>query len=283
MTWLRWAALLAGCGLAAGVVLLVHAVRPPAPALGPALARLRPGRGAYTNPARQRVTGLIDRLVPDRDLAVLDRTRRHYLLGVTISAGLGFAMAPVLAAAFTLIGLRLPFALPAVGGLGLAAAAALVVYRDVHAQAVRARAQFRLGVCVYLDQVALLAAAGHGPVEALERAAAIGDGPVFTRIRDALNHSRLELIAPWDQLRHLGGHLGVPALGDLGDIMATSGVAGAHVYRTLRAKTSSLRSQIRFDELAAAKSTSTMLDGLGAALVLVLLLIAIYPFLARLF
>jgi hypothetical protein len=229
------------------------------------------------------VAGLVDRLVPHRDLAVLGRTRQHYLLGLGLSGLIGVGVAPLLGVAISLVGLRLPFAVPTLAGLGLGVAAMMVSYRDTVARAVRARADFRRGVCVYLDQVALLAAAGHGPVEALERAAAIGTGPVFARIRDALTRSRLELLAPWDQLRLLGADLGVPALGDLGDIMATSGSAGAHVYRTLRAKTSSLRTQIRFDELASAKSTSTMLDGLGAALVLVLLLIAIYPFLARLF
>lgn len=276
-------ALIAGGVLGAAVALLVWQLLPATPALGPALARLRPDTTRpYQHPARRRLGLVVDRLVPEADLAVLGRPRGHYLLGLGLSALIGLAVAPMVSIAMGLVGFRLPFTVPALAGLGLAVGAALLTYRDVTAKAATARAEYRRGVCLYLDQVALSAAAGHGPVESLERAAAIGHGPVFDRIRAALDRARVQLEPPWEHLRDLGTQLRVPALGDLGDIMQASGVSGAHVYRTLSARTSSLRTQIRYDELAAAKAGSTTLDGLGAALVLVLLLIAVYPFISRL-
>ena len=283
MNTLTVGALLAGGLLGGAVALLVWQLLPATPALGPALARLRPDEATdYRYPARRRLGSMVDRLVPEADLAVLDRSRGHYLLGLGLSALIGFVVAPLLSIAAGMLGFRLPFTVPALAGLALAAGAVLIAYRDVTGKAAKARAEYRRGVCVYLDQIALSAAAGHGPVESLERAAGIGHGPVFDRIRATLERARIQLEPPWEHLRGLGHQLRVPALGDLGDIMQGSGVSGAHVYRTLRAKTSSLRTQIRYDELADAKAGSTALDGLGAALVLVLLLIAVYPFIARL-
>ena len=283
MTAIQTSALLAGGLLGAALAMLVWHLLPAVPALGPALQRLHPNAAiAYRHPARRALQAVTDRMVPDADLAVLGRTRSHFLVGLGSSALIGLAMGPTLSAAMGVLGWRIPFAIPALGGVGLAFGCAVLVYRDVHAKADLARADYRRGVCIYLDQVALSTAAGHGPVESLERAATIGHGPVFDRIRTTLEQARVQMQPPWENLRSLGNQLRVPALGDLGDIMATSGIGGAHVYRTLRAKASGLRVQIRFDELAEAKAGSTVLDALGAALVLVLLLIAIYPFVSRL-
>ncbi|NUR96213.1 MAG: secretion system protein, partial [Kribbellaceae bacterium] len=138
------------------------------------------------------------------------------------------------------------------------------------------------GVAIYLDPVALSAAGGRGPVESLEKAAEVGTGGVFDAIRDALTRASLQQRPPWDELRALGAQLRVPALGDLGEIIAASGGRGAQVYHTLRAKTSSLRDEIRFDDLGDAKKGSTALDAIGAGVVLILLLLVIYPFISRL-
>ena len=116
-------------------------------------------------------------------------------------------------------GWRLPVVLPVAAGLGLAFLAALLAHRDVLARATRARREFARAVCTYLDLVALQLAAAHGPVQALEQAAAVCDGWVFERIRDSLRIAQLQMHAPWAELRELAEEIGVPELGDVGAIM----------------------------------------------------------------
>jgi pilus assembly protein TadC len=258
-------------------------LRPATPALGPALARLDPDQAAAAagRPGGQLWGWAAQRIAPAADLAVLDYTGSRYLLEVLACAAAGLTLGPVLAVAGTVLGLGVSLAVPAGIGAVLAVIAMAGYVRGIHAQAARARAAYRRGVCVYLDQVALCIAAGHGPVASLERAATSGDGPVFTRLRDTIAEAQLRMEPPWDRLRDLAEVISVPALGDLADIMHASGTAGAQVYTSLRAKAAGLRTQIRTDELTTAKSSSTALDALGAVLVLVLLILAAYPFVAR--
>lgn len=275
-------ALLAGAILGLAGVLLVWALMPARPALGPALQRLNPGSEVrYEHPARRAARLLLERLVPEADLAVRERTRKHYLGGMAASALIGLALPLVLGYALWLMGWQLPFVIPAAAGLGFAALAVVLVYRDVRTKADKSRREYRRGVAIYLDQIAMQVAAGQGTQSALIRAAQIGHGGVFNQIRDALKDDSGHR-NPWDDLRALGERLRVPALGDLGEIVAASGDQGAHIYHTLRAKTSSLRDEIRFDDLGDAKKGSTALDAIGAGVVMILLLIVIYPFISRL-
>jgi Flp pilus assembly pilin Flp len=64
------------------------------------------------------------------------------------------------------------------------------------------------------DLIALELAASRGPVEALERAGAVGGGWVPQRIRAALANSRLHLQPPGEGLRQVAAEIGVPDLGD---------------------------------------------------------------------
>ncbi|MGC4851825.1 type II secretion system F family protein [Micromonospora sp. DT4] len=274
------AALAFGCLFGAAVAYLIWQLVPATPALGPALARLDPDRRPEAHPGRK-VTGALTALVaPDpADLAVLGKTRGQFAMSVAASALVGLLIAPLLAISLARLGAHVTFAVPAVAGLLLAAAMALIAVRDLKTKAVKARRRYRKGVKAYINQVASAVVSGYGPVEALERAASVGTGEVFDRIRATLNTSRHQQEEPWDQLRTLGATLRVPALGDLGDNMQAAGANGADVYDTLRDAAASLRDQIRFDELAAAKKGSTALDALGAALLMVGIGIAVYPFL----
>lgn len=275
-------ALMAGAALGLAGALLVWQLMPARPALGPAMQRLNPGgQLRYEHPARRAARLLLERLVPESDLAVRERTRKHYLGGMGASAFIGLAIPLVLGWALGLMGWQLPFVIPAAAGIACAAGAVLLVYRDVRTRADKTRREYRRGVAIYLDQIALQVAAGHSPQSSLTRAAQIGHGGVFNQIRDALTDDSGHR-NPWDELRALGERLRVPALGDLGEIVAASGSQGAHIYHTLRAKTSSLRDEIRFDDLGEAKKGSTALDAIGAGVVMILLLIVIYPFISRL-
>ena len=131
---------------------------------------------------------------------------------------------------------------------------------DLRRRAAAARDELRHAVCVYLELVALERAGDAGTVEALERAATVGDSPAFVRIRDALTRAELAGQPPWTGLAELADAVGVPELGDLADIMRLSGEDGAAVYATLRARAASLRTQLLAANAAAANAASRAHD-----------------------
>ncbi|MCZ7421523.1 MULTISPECIES: type II secretion system F family protein [unclassified Micromonospora] len=280
-------AVVAGATFGLGVFLVVRELVPATPALGPALRRLhQPPGSARTGPADRRLdwlTGLSRWLrPPHRQLALLDRTPEQYALSLLLSALIGLSAPALLSVTLFTVGVSLPLAVPVLGSLGLALLCALVAHRSVLTKADAARDEFRQAVCTYLDLVALQLSAAHGPVQSLERAAAICEGWVFDRISEALRMAQMQMHSPWDELRDLADRIGIPELGDVGAIMRSSGSEGAQVHETLRSRADSLRDQIRTDNLARAEGVTSRLDIPGALLVFVLLGFAIYPFLARL-
>ncbi|WP_432049588.1 type II secretion system F family protein [Verrucosispora sp. NA02020] len=280
-------AVLSGAVVGLGVYLIVRELVPATPALGPALRRLHQPPGATRlGPADRRLdwlTGLARWLrPPHRQLALLDRTPEQYALSMLLSALIGLAAPALLGFTLFAVGVSLPLTVPVLGSLGLAVLCALVAHRSMIARAEAARDEFRQAVCTYLDLVALQLSAAHGPVQSLERAAAICEGWVFDRISEALRMAQMQMHSPWDELRGLSDRIGIPELGDVGAIMRSSGSEGAQVHETLRSRADSLRDQIRTDNLARAEGVTSRLDIPGALLVFVLLGFAIYPFLARL-
>ncbi|RIV38866.1 type II secretion system F family protein [Micromonospora radicis] len=280
-------AVVGGATIGLGVFLVVRELVPATPALGPALRRLHPPPGTTrVGPADRQLdwlTGLARWLrPPHRQLALLDRTPEQYALSLLLSALIGLAAPALLSFSLFAVGISLPVAVPVLGSLGLAALCALLAHRAVVTRAEAARDEFRQAVCTYLDLVALQLSAAHGPVQSLERAAAICEGWVFDRISEALRMAQMQMHSPWDELRDLADRVGIPELGDVGAIMRSSGSEGAQVHETLRSRADSLRDQIRTDNLARAEGVTSRLDIPGALLVFVLLGFAIYPFLARL-
>jgi hypothetical protein len=156
----------------------------------------------------------------------------------------------------TIAGLAVPFVVPVAAGLALGAAMSFLPEVELRRRAALARLQMRRTVCAYLELVALERAADAGAVESLERAAAIGEGPGFAHIRDALLRARLEGRTPWQQLSTLADELAVPELGDVADIMRLSGEDGAAVLPTLRARAASLRTALLQADVAAANEAS---------------------------
>jgi Flp pilus assembly protein TadB len=276
----------AGSLVGLGAFLLIWRLLPARPIAGRALRRLHAdsldpltiGGIATTAPWWQRLWR-----PPSRELALLGRTSQQYWTSVGVSALIGLALPAVLAAALLVVtGLSIPFVIPAVVSLGLAALSAWIAHYDVVSKADNARYEFRRACCSYLDLVSLELAAGHGPVAALERACAGIDGWVFERLRETLLRAQLQLHQPWDELRELAAAIDVPELGDVGDIVQAAGAEGAVVHETMLARAESLRDQIRVEALARAKATTSKLDIPAATLLLVLALFVIYPLLARL-
>ncbi|MEH0928833.1 type II secretion system F family protein [Micromonospora sp. CPCC 205558] len=287
VNWQLAVAVCGGAGIGFGVFLVIRELVPATPALGPALRRLHqpPGTGRLAAPASRRLdwlTGLSRWLrPPHQQLALIGQTSEQYTLSVLLSTLFGLATPTLLGVALWVLGIPFPFVVPVLGSLGLALLAGLLAHRAVLTKADAARDEFRQAVCTYLDLVALQLSAAHGPVQSLERAAAVCDGWVFDRLQESLRIAQMQMHAPWDELRDLADKIGIPELGDVGAIMRSSGSEGAQVHETLRSRADSLRDQIRTDNLARAEAVTSKLDIPGALLVFVLLGFVLYPFVAR--
>lgn len=260
------AMLLAGALVGLGVTLVIAGLRMPVPDLAAGVARL-----SGTGPAPVIGDGPLDRALVRAALRVaetlrLDRHRANLAISGTTPtrmaletmgyAFVGLAFPVMLTSILSIAGLSLPVVIPVLAGIALAIGMSFLPEVELRRGAAVARLQMRRTVCVYLELVALERAADAGAVEALERAAAIGDGPGFGHIRDALLRARLEGRTPWQQLSELALELDVPELGDVADIMRLSGEDGAAVLPTLRARAASLRTWLLQSEVTAANEAS---------------------------
>lgn len=289
------ATVFAGAAVGIGATLVIAGFRPATPDLRSALARLdgRPSPTQRVEPAsgsslrtwsRRHLPMLASRLGVERCRADLDLIGEspEVLAGRKIGyALLGLAFPPLLAAAMALLGLALPVVIPGVASLALAGALFHVPDLDLRRRADATRAQMRRAVCVYLELVALERGADAGTVEALNRAAAIGDGRAFILIRDALLRAHLAGAPPWQGLANLAEEFRVPELGDVADIMRLSGQDGAAVYATLRARAASLRTALLTAAAADANAASEHMIMPVACLGVAFMALLGYPAFAR--
>lgn len=279
------AAALAGALAGLGIYLALALLRRPQPALGPALKRLHaayaPGLGPSASAEGTPWWGRFD--LPHQDLEILGRSAQAHMARL-LSTALAAMLLPGMVAVAAIV-LRLPFspAVPVLLSLGLAAGAAYLVHRDMRTRARTARGEFVRALCTYVTLAAHQVRAGHGAVEAMERAAGICQGWPYARLRAALLTAQLQMIPPWDELRALAFAIGVDELSAYADIMRSAGSDGAQVYRTLRAQAESLRDQARVRALEVAKKRSSKLDIPATMLVMVLLVLAIFPVMVNLF
>jgi Type II secretion system (T2SS), protein F len=216
-----------------------------------------------------------------KDLDLLGETLELLLVRKAGYALLGLVFPTVFTTALALTGTRLPWTLPALASLVLAAVLFMVPDLDVRSRAGQAREQLRRAVCLYIELVALERAADAGPIEAVERAARLGQAPAFTRIRAALTQARLDGDPPWHGLHTLAEATGVVELGDLADIMSTSGRQGTAVYTSLRARATSLRTALTSQDAAAANAASERMVIPVAFLGLVFTALLAYPAIFR--
>jgi hypothetical protein len=275
--------ILAGAGTGLGLFLILREFVPGVPALGPALRRLHAPTAAATAPATGALGWAGSRLrVPHRELALIGHSPERYVaekIGFTL---VGLLFPPVFTLLLALTGIRLGIVIPAVAAALLAVLFFFLVDVSIRQRAAEAREEFSRHVAVYLDLIALELAASRGPTEALQRAAAVGGGWVSQRIRESLNNSRLRVEPPWDGLKQVATEIGVPDLGDVGDIMTLVGDEGAQVYDSLRSRAESLRAALLAKEEERANTATTVLYIPTSLLVFVLFIIAAYPFLVRL-
>ncbi|MFC9328032.1 hypothetical protein [Kitasatospora sp. NPDC057015] len=280
--------ILAGAVAAGGVALLVSELRPAAPDLGQALDRLhRAPSGGLTEEPQERprwydrvgagAVGLPGLRIPHRELALIGRTPARFTAHKLLFALIGLMLPAYLAALAALTNTGFPIAVPFVVGPLLAGLFWFVPDGIVHGEAKEARTEYLHGIATYLELVALERAADCGPAEALRRAAAVGRGIVFRRIRDALERAATDRLPPWDGLDALSAELGLTPLQDVADIMRISGTDGAAVYDTLRARAKSLRGELLAEDLARANTDSERMVAPGSALTLLMTALIVFP------
>lgn len=301
MTGLQVAAL-AGALIALGVVALLWRFAPAEPDLVDAVERLSadPTRpGAVDAPLGGDVSSsaLTDRLgvwgmarlpadvwsrTPHKDLALLEIPAHQFYGSKIAHALVGLVLPPFLWAFFALIGLPLPFAVPVLASLGLAAFTFMLPNMQVREAAEKARGEYRRALVAYFDLVALERVSGAGPRQAMEAAASVGDTRAFRRLEEELARSRWSGQTPWEAMAVLSEELDLPELVDLADIMRMS-EHGAQVAASLRARVASMRDTALKDELAQANAVSEKMSIPMSLLGVVFMAILVAPSLLRLF
>lgn len=206
------------------------------------------------------------------------------------------ATTPVTVAAqrlvFGLIGGGVPFAvwfITSLGGAGIAVHVSAmsgivlaVVGFQLPATQIRKsarvhRRRFRTSLSAYLDLVSIMLAGGAGIETALHAAAAVGDGPAFDSISEALELARTTRRSPWDTLADVGSRIGVHELPELAATVRLGGEQGARMTASLVAKASALRSR-ELAEVEARANGATERMGLPMVMLFIgFLLLLGYP------
>jgi hypothetical protein len=292
-------AVLVGALAGLGLFLIIRGFVPSRPALGAALDQLsgeatgdRSGAVSVFGPGASRLgvpggadladSPLVKFLKPPLpELRLIGQAVDRYVLEKIGFTLFGLIFPAILSALLSLLGYHITWVVPTIVSLGLAFGMYFLVDVNIKQKANNAREEFRRAVATYLTLVGLVRYAGAGAVESMESAARIGDGWVFDRIRGALEDARYANEAPWARMRQVAVEIGVPDLGDVGDIMSLVGDQGAQVYQTLLARSASLRVALRTKEQQRAATATTLLYIPTSMLLMVFLVLIGYPALSR--
>ena len=291
-----WIAAIAGALVAAGLVGIAWYLAPAridlADAVDRTLTPQRPhpvadlpatGTERVGNWTMRHLPSGLWQMTPVRDLAILHKPISEFYGEKVLVALIGIVVTPLLAWIGSLSGLNPPFVLPVGATIAIAAGLWFVPDVDVRQRAAQARAEFGRALGAYIELVAMERQSGSGARQALEVAATVGDSWVFTRISQELARSGWAGQTPWDALHALGGQLGLPALGDLSDIMRLGGEEGAQVVTTLRARSEALRTQVRTDAVTHANNTAERLTFPGLVMAALFVATLVGPGVAALF
>jgi len=275
------------CGALGGLGLyfIVRGLIPAGPALDSALNRLHPPIGHVAAPPVQPASGSLVEILrlkpPLPELRLIGQSVERYAVEKVTYALVGLLFPALFVAMLSAFGIGIVWYVPTVVSLGCAAGMFFLVDVNIRQRAAAAREEFRRAVATYLTLVGLVRYSGAGAVESLEQAARIGSGWVFDRIRAVLDDARYANEAPWTRLRQVSVEIGVPDLGEIGDIMSLVGEQGAQVYQTLLSRAHSLRVALRTTEQQRAATATTLLYVPTSLLLLVFLVLIGYPAISR--
>ncbi|MGW7196200.1 type II secretion system F family protein [Streptomyces chryseus] len=280
-----------------GLVVTARGILPGRPDLKDVLARMDASRLENLEPARhtapaatplEKAGAALLRSVGEgtlrlsrQELELVGRSPAAHLGRKIALALYGLLLPMVCVTLAAVVGFPLPFAIPAVVSLGLAVVFWFAPDLQLKQQAVEAKEDFRYAIKAYLRLVQLERAADAAPTQALKRAADVGDGWVFTKIRDTITRAELEGISPWEGLKRLSVELDVPELGAPADIIAIAGEEGAAVGDSLGAQARSLSGALVTAAKTAANKASEKMVMPVAVLVMLMTVYVGYPALAR--
>lgn len=176
-----------------------------------------------------------------RDLRITDQSLETFVVKTGTAALAGLLLPSFLGLLLTVAGVGVPWGIPLVFGVLLAAVFGVLPLAEVTKEAERRRKQMRRALSSYLDLVAMCMSGGRGVPEALPAAARIGRGWAFELLADTIAEARYRGMSPWAGLIDLGDTLAMPELRDLGAALALVAGDGAKVRDSLRARASTLR------------------------------------------
>ncbi|TDB84237.1 hypothetical protein E1264_25345 [Actinomadura sp. KC216] len=290
-------AVLAGCLAGTGLILLIRELWPAPPHLDAALARVQATPLPTTFAPTSTPSGL-ERLarwlaervarpagmlaVPRSDLALLGRPVERFMLGKLALFLTGLTAPSVLGGLVALAGGSLPWALPVLASLVLAAVLSLVPDWNVRSQARQRRRDFRHAFTSYLQLVVLERQAGAALNAALENPAQITSGWPFQRINQALTRARHAQQQPWRALAQLGADIDVGDLIDLAHTAEIAGGEGAKMHDVLVAKIGSMRHEASAAARAEANARTTAMWVPTSLLMLGFVVLIGFPFFSKL-
>lgn len=294
---LSW--LLSGAAVGTGTAMLVRELLPAPPRLGASLQRLRSSEApapqisarAWTDRRVlteslgtwlvRHVASLPGVSIPRTDLKLINQSVEQFMVTKVALVAVGLLVPPYFAIVASLVGAGLPFVVPVVVGLVIAAVMWFLPDFDVKNKAARARLEFAHAADAYLDLVALKRVSDSGISESLRQAAEVGSGWAFVMLQNALLDARLNNEPPWNGLRRLADEYDLPDAESIADIGRLSGEDGARIYETLRARALTVRTRLLTAQTEKAKSATSQLDAPAALLLVVMLVLIGYPLFAR--
>ncbi|GLY80550.1 hypothetical protein [Actinoallomurus iriomotensis] len=286
----------AGILAALGLITIARELRPAPPRLDVALARLQPTRLHPSEPVSTRGMGervggwLAERwarpagmlAVPRTDLALLDRSVERFMLDKLTLLLAGLLIPTVTAGLLALMGAALPWTIPALASLLLAAGLTFLPDLNVRSAARQRRRDFRYAFAAYLQLVVLEREAGAALNTALEGPVTIAGTWPFRRIAAALARARRGQDPPWQALAELGQQLGVHDLVDLAHTAQIAGTEGAKIHDVLTAKITAMRHEASATTRTEANSRTTAMWVPTSLLMLGFVVLVGYPFFSRL-
>lgn len=297
MSAMVWAGVTGG-SFALGLALLVAQLWPRQVDLADALTRLAPlTHPSRTPPAAQPAPSSTDRLgrwardalpaqlwlrTPTRDLALLGIPTTRFYGEQLVCAVLGVLTAPLLTMGLGVLGIQVPFTVPAFGAVLLAAAMFHIPHYTVADKATKARTEFRRALSLYTSQLAQRRISGSGVPQAMEHAAQGTGSWALNRIATTLAQTQLSGVRPWDALKDLANQIGVSELHDLAETLEQSAVENTAIYDNLRKSAKAQRNALLNQDLAAANAIAVRMSASGALMALTFLALLMAPSVMRL-
>jgi len=268
-------AILAGVFVGLGMWTAWTGLRPVPEPLGPALERIqrRPVTARLSSEDASedrdlRLGTYLIRVLPPlaqamernrADLRIMNRSAEEQAARVGAFVLFALVLGPWLAFVGWISGINPPPIIPGLFAIGGALFGVLLPFASLRSEAKDRRKAFSYALSAWCDVVVMNLASGRGVEQAMETAAAAGDGWPFAELRGALRSGYVRGEPPWAALSRLGEELRLTDLDELASTVAMAGEEGASVRESVAAKARTIRQRITADdETASAAKTERM-------------------------